>query len=219
MKKQILKSALIALAGVGLMVGNAAALTFGSSGGWNLSSASSTNANFQELLTFEEALIGGTGLTLRLAPFSIDESSSPSPYTFNPSLYTDGFQIYLGNVLQFQADIKIPDLTTVFTAGLINPSFAINLINFDTVVNGNTFIDELSLATSGAITITFNAPSTTTPPTTIDELILSSSPYNDIGATYSLSGAATAVPEPGTMMLFGTGILGLAGIARRRIAT
>ncbi len=35
--------------------------------------------------------------------------------------------------------------------------------------------------------------------------------------TGGLSGACTAIPEPGTMALFGSGLVGLAGILRRRL--
>lgn len=65
--------------------------------------------------------------------------------------------------------------------------------------------------------------------TDLDNTVLSGGPYdatwaiqNDwtIGAGstvgYSSDSRMTAVPEPATMLLFGTGIAGLAGIARRR---
>jgi hypothetical protein len=39
---------------------------------------------------------------------------------------------------------------------------------------------------------------------------------NEAGGTFSYSASEAAVPEPGSMMLLGTGLFGLAGVIRRR---
>lgn len=44
-------------------------------------------------------------------------------------------------------------------------------------------------------------------------------PGSSLGAFALLSGSGTGTPEPGTLMLLGTGLLGLGGMVRRRLAS
>jgi len=204
MKKTLLKSALMALAGIGLMAGSAIATPL--VGGISLSGSSIdvdndptttiTNWGTATFIDFSDNIvevdvISGDFIGL----VSVDEKGKINDFQFDPVTnvtplwtFTDvWFDLTGYNLIQRSAtNITLHGTGTIYTANdLYDPTpgtwnFTANnagLIQYDS---------------QGAIT------------------------YNSYTANWSSSGATAPVPEPATMLLFGTGLAGLAGIARRK---
>ncbi len=96
--------------------------------------------------------------------------------------------------------IKISDGT-----GAINSSFGLNLTDIDIKVAGSDILDAFAPpAPGGAVNFTLNVAGSN-----LAKWI------EDGGGQGSYSGSAAPVPEPGTLLLLGAGLLGLVGFRKR----
>ena len=105
------------------------------------------------------------------------------------------------------ADLNWIDIATFGTAGSLNTTGAANLSN---IVYSGVNVDLVALASLGGGTSTASFQFTS--PTTLTDLFTTSTTVTST----SFSGSITAVPVPAAIWLFGSGLLGLVGVARRK---
>ena len=114
------------------------------------------------------------------------------------------FEIGTGQTISFTG------LADVTGASVQNPSlFTINFTSTSV-----TFTSQNSIAFSGGNFIGFFTIDSTA---SLGSITYTAETANEGILTGSIEGPAAPTPEPSTLALFGTGILGLAGVARRKL--
>ena len=153
--------------------------------------------------------------TVVLTDFFLDPDSfvSGAQYDFAATTYVDGFAVYDDDqTLLFDADIVLSALEVNGSIGEIDPLFSINLINIeaapDYVVGSSEIIDAFVDYSTGAANFSLQFPNPN-----IGAMIESGTRFS---STYSGSAAPVPAPEPGTMLLIGSGLLGIAAVARQK---
>jgi len=202
MKKQLLKSALVVVAGIGLLAG-----------------AASADTTFSVDSSFTGVIGSATDLT-----WSVSEVASIPNFKLAPNGTVD---IVYGSFTTNDFSLDSKDLsnnTDSFTAKLIvvppDANFT-GLASVDGVeVEGKYFWSE----DEQKITVNFdNTWQTVTFGNggkyeyRFNDTEITSNGSENLTASFKLDSDASPVPEPATMLLFGTGILGLAAAGRRKI--
>ncbi|MDD2468614.1 MAG: PEP-CTERM sorting domain-containing protein [Desulfobulbus sp.] len=186
MKKQLLKSALIAVAGVGILAGSAMATSF-----------TDYNNFADQLLSYTSVTIDGqTSVTSYEFTFDLDQDNL---YDNNDNLITIGATDYISNAfLYIDTGARANESGYQFVLDLTGTPQIVN-----SVINGYTtsYSIDSYLNPDHELIVTVTALSGQIP------FFLQAG---------KLSADASPVPEPTTMLLFGTGIVGLARVVRKQ---
>jgi len=207
--KQLFKGLAMAVVGLTFAAGSALALPmeFAYNGYYTMSDE---NASGQaETINFHDVTIVTTepdgdsifGAAINLASLSFDEAIL---YQFNPKDYIDGFEV----VGFFTADLRVEEIVPAIggNSGTINPFLQLNLTNIEAsggYAGGSALADAFISYGIGSTSMSANASNIFT---------LIRTP----GFDSSFTGSAQPIPEPATMLLFGSGLASLVGMARRR---
>lgn len=208
--KKFIKSIIVTITLILLAAGSASATKFNFTGDWFLSSTTlSFSGNYISQSTFipaSDLIFADPGVEyLTIAPLSGSEVGGI--FTFSPTFYTDGFKLFddpaAGGTLLFDADLSVSSVMEVGVAGLVNPYFSMNLTNIAAgigyVPGSSPIVDAFLAAPGGAMVLTMNL-------------------FSSAGGSGTYSGSAAPVPEPGTMLLLGLGLIGVAAISRKKFS-
>lgn len=207
--KQLFRGLAMAVVGLTFTAGSALAvhMEFAYNGDYimsdeNLSGAAETiNFSNVKIVTTEPDGDSIFGASINIAPLTLDEAIL---YQFDPMDYIDGFEV----VGFFTADLRVEEIIPAIggNSGTINPFLALNLTNIEAdgaYAGGSALADAFIKYGVGSTSMSANAKD-------IFTVILTP------GFDSSFTGSAQPIPEPATMLLFGSGLASLVGMARRR---
>lgn len=148
-----------------------------------------------------------------IATFSFDTFGNVAVYTSASDDINTGFAAPTGDITDGVATLELDSWTAWWNGSVFNQGSTSTKGATDTCATGADFVTRCSTAvvidSYDAVTGDFTA--------SWDSVVVGGSFNGGLG-NWTISGNMSAVPVPAAVWLFGSGLLGLAGIARRRKA-